>query len=401
MPSSITNYHYTYIHNAFADLYDTFLSFINSVFNGRFRYSTVSTYSKFVRYIKDQAEYGREIDGVPYSAVVLNPSGDINLDETMGRLIWRFPQSGAFISKLLEPIYQDSNIKVHVGTSYVTGEMELIMIFDSIYEYLDARFLLLQLFRGMNQILTPLYVNTFIVLPDEVFLLNYNNEYTNESYTLDWLNNGAKNVLIKSLADNYNVFPLTFIPRFKLTGMSDGSKKYGGADELTEYRLVSTINFQTNIPSFLCVILDHAVEKIDFNIEISGIRRYTEFLPKDMPTIIKSFSSEYDNGLEPGVNGDFIITDDMTADVTKIDDYYFKIRYYHQITEQEAESDEIGIIIPELIDENTKLILISESNGELNYGDDYIIENNVIKLDNSQSKYHKNEVIKLYVYNKK
>ena len=59
------------------------------------------------------------------------------------------------------PIYQDANVTLHAGFMRITGEIELLMLLNSFYEYCDLRMYMLQIFGGTDRWIHPNFFNSF------------------------------------------------------------------------------------------------------------------------------------------------------------------------------------------------------------------------------------------------
>ena len=73
-------------------------------------------------------------------------------------------------------------------------------------------------------------------------------------YKIDWESAGAYNRLVKTIAKDELVLPCNIKPIYKLTSISDGSNRYGGADQLADWRLTATIRYELEIPAFYTII---------------------------------------------------------------------------------------------------------------------------------------------------
>ena len=392
-----TRYHYEFIHNVFSCFYQDTLEYFSNYLQPRMEHTVVSTYDKAVEYLSKLDQYDHEIDQPNLPALILNPSGDFNISENGGMQFWRFPNLAPGLNKrLFYPIYQDDNVLVTCGFSRFKGEIELIALVNSIYEYLDLKVLYLQIFGGMNRIIYPSVFTGFIILPDELYNYEYSNEYTGKSYTMDWTSAGSTDQLIKTTNRTEHIYPVSIRPWFKLTGMSDGSTKYGGTDKLADWRLLTTVEFEIEAPSFIVLESDYLAENLKMNINMgSTYSVYSEYKPPNTRLVSKS---TWDWGLNPESDSD--LDTDATAHISYSKELTFKTRYYHVVTASEAQSEtDVDIILPEVIDDPDYL-LVNYRYGPLDYGDHYtIVENGEvlrIKVDNVSLV--RNTAIELYMY---
>lgn len=371
-----TRYHYEHINNVFSTFFFNSLSYFSYLYP-RFTSSLVATYDKAVAYLKNKDELGREGDLPNLPFIMLIP-GDINISDNSGLNFFRFPNLAPGLLRLLYyPIYEDSNVTVTLGFSRFKGEFELLIYLNSYYEFLDLKVLLLQIFGGLNRIISPITFDSFITISDELLNYEYNNEYTDESYTLDW-ENYTNSELIKTTDKTVDVYPLTLRPWFKLTSISDSNTFYGG-DKQPIYQLRCTIEFECEFPSWLCLQTDLSLENINLNINMgSSYSVYSGYEPPETRTV-ESIDSTSINNIE-------VIN--------------FKTRYYHIITESESLSEtDVEITLPEII-LNEELLLVNYRYGLLDYNDHYTIENNgtILKIKVDYVELIKDTVIELYIY---
>ena len=167
MTEELSRYHYTFIHNAFGSFIENSLYYFADYLYPRFEYKVIGNYNKNVEYINKLDQYGRETDKPELPAIILNPSGDFNLDDanSSAKQLWRFPNLlPGFANRLYEPIYLDNNISVNVAFTRLKGEFELLMLLNSYYEYFDVKLLLIQIFGGENRYIYPRFFNSFRTL---------------------------------------------------------------------------------------------------------------------------------------------------------------------------------------------------------------------------------------------
>lgn len=387
-----------FIHNAFANFFKDSLDYFSLCLYPRFEYRVVSTYDKAVEYLMKKAQYNRETDKPVLPALILNPTGDFELADgnAGGHQLWRFPYLSPGLGKrLFYPVYQDKNTVVNIGFVRIQGDIELLMLLNSFYEYCDIRMMMIQVFGGLDRWIYPRYFNAYIILPDEFVNYRYRNEYTGVNYKLDWKSAGSSVELIKTTARDEWVLPASIKPIFKLTSLSDPSTRYGGPDKLADWRLGATIRYEIELPCWLILSTDYLVENI--NVEIRYESSYSAY-ESDIPAYRNVEEIKYDWGLDETSNS--FITTDATCDVSTFVDLEFSTRYYHIVSQAEADStSDVNISIPETISDRKYLILNSKY-GELNYGDHYLIINNgntlQIKIENV--KLEKGMILELYVY---
>jgi len=397
-----TRYNYLYIHNVMGSFFADTMEYFTTYLHPRFEYRVIGTYDKVVETLSKQEQYGRETDKPMLPALILNPTGEFGPAEAIagGKQLWRFPNlAPGFVKRLFEPIYQDQNVIVNVGFMRVKGEIELIMLLNSFYEYSDLRMYMFQIFGGPDRWIYPRWFTSFIILPEELINYKYRNEYEKVSYKLNWDSAGATRRLVKTTNINELVVPCNIKPMYRLTSISDGSTRYGGTDKLADWRLTSTIEYEVELPSFLVLESDYLTVGFDFEIEYgSCFSEYSDFRP---PVNRELYNISWDMGIDETSNTEFdSINFDTTSDVVFRGTATFRTRYFHVITKLESKStSNVEITIPEQIT-NEKLLIVNSRYGQLMYGDDYILKDNgftlVIKVSNVRLV--KGMIIELYVY---
>jgi len=389
----------------------------------------VGTYDKAVEYITKQEQYGREGDKPNLPALVLNPTGDFNLDDpnSTAHQFWRFPHLAAGqAAGLFDPIYKDNNVEINVAFTRLKGEIELLALLPSFYEYFDLKIYLIQMFGGEGRYIEPMYFNDFLILPPELVNYRYENDVTGESYQLDWTNN-AYDFLVKTTNQNELVVPGKVKPRYVLRGMSDGSTRYGGMDDVSNWRLSSIIEYEIEIPSFIFLKTDGVVENIDFGIEYGSVySTYDEYnVPEHQHTLETHIDSglqenkntvvnpnimdepidieegnippkpqQYDFQEEPPVGGMCAVGENIIRELE------MKNRYFHKVTQEQADSTtDIIITLPERIYDTT-LLKVQSKHGQMDYGTHYTIESagKDLKIIVENVSLDKGDMLELFVY---
>lgn len=382
--------YYHFIHNVYANFFKDTLDYFAIHLVPDSEYRMVATYDKAVAAIIQECDLGREMDKPNLPAIILNPSGDFTTAESIsgGKQLWRFPNlAPGMIKRIFDPVYKDDNLQIHVGFMRITGEMEILMLLNSFYEFCDIKMLLLQVFGGLERWIYPDYFTTFIILPEELINYQYTNSATGVSYDLDWEANGAFNKLVKTTNRNELVIPCNIKPIYKLTGMSDSSNRYGGADDIAEWKLGVTITYELEMPTYLVLETDYKVASIKTSITSGST--YSSYADYEPPKTI--------------LQKEHLTPTDSTSLIescTNLQDYLFHTRYFHTVTQSEIDStSNLVITIPEQIDDLNTLVVNSKY-GEMLLGDHYSIEdsgtNLVIDRDNVELEV--DMVIELYIY---
>lgn len=380
-----TRYHPIFIHNVFGHFFHDMLEYFSTYLYPRFEWRVVSTYDKAVEYIEKVRSMGREPDMPMKPALILNPSGDFNFDESGhgARQPWRFVNlAPGMTTKLYNPIYQDENIKVVPGFQRYKGEMEFLALCTSFYEYCDLRVYLLQIFTGNDRYIYPRFFNSFIILPQE--LLDY--EYTlldGTKYKIDWAASGAQCQLVKTINKDMMVYPCTIHPRMKLVGITEASTRLGGLDKLADWRLTFNVEYEIEIPTFLVLVSDYLAENI--NLQIMYESCYTENDLTEMkrpPEYINQISTHWDanitgnedicgDGTTPSSAGIQVILPDQ-ATIIQDRQTIETTRYYYMVDSTSDLSVNIIINLPEVVTD-PKLFSLYSKYGVVPYGEYYQI----------------------------
>jgi hypothetical protein len=390
---------YWFIHNVYANFFKDSLDYFSLHLYPRFEHRVVGTYDKAVEYIQKECQYGREIDRPMLPSIILNPSGDFDLAEGSagGKQFWRFPNlSPGLVKRIFDPVYQDENVEIVVGFIRIQGDLEILMLLNSFYEYCDLKMLLLQIFAGYERWIYPQFFTTFVILPEELVNYEYSNPYTGLKYKLDWNSAGAYNKLIRTIASNELVIPCNIKPIYKLSSFNDASTRYGGADQLADWRLGATIRYEIEVPAFLVLTSDYLVEQVD--ITISAGSAYSEYTAYDVPTFSDKIRVTYDWGLDATSHS--IINLDATCQTTFEGDYEFNTRYFHNVTLAEVnDPGDLIIIMPEKITD-IKTLIINSKYGKLDYGDHFILSSDggTLTIRHDTVELFEGMVIELYVY---
>jgi hypothetical protein len=265
--------HYMYIHNVFGNFYKSVLQYYSEYLYPRFTWTVMGTYDKAVEYItKQELLNGREGDQPQTTSLILNPSGEFTIADaiTGAKQQWRFPNlAGGFVSRLFEPIYRDDDVTITPGFSRFMGDIELIMLCSSFYEYCDLRVYMMQIMGGFDRYIYPEYFDSFIIIPPEFYNYVYTNEITGVTHQIDWTKTNIENKLIETTNKNEWIIPVKIKPIFKLTSLSDSSTKYGG-DQLADWKLSATISYEIEIPTFLCIETDMLLKGVEINLGFAG-----------------------------------------------------------------------------------------------------------------------------------
>lgn len=366
---------YFFIHNVYANFFKDSLDYFSLHLYPRFEHRVVGTYDKAVEYIQKTCQYDREADRPMLPALVLNPSGEFDVADANagGKQLWRFPNlAPGMIKRIFDPVYQDANNQVTVGFSRIQGDIELIMLLNSFYEYCDMRMLMLQIFGGFERWIYPQFFTTFVIIPEELLNYEYDNPYTGLKYVLDWESAGAYERLVRTTARNEMVIPCNIKPTYKLTAVSDASNRYGGTDNVADWRLGATVRYEIEIPSYLVLQSDWLPETVNITIQAGSV--YSSYEEAAVPSFKIQGQVNKDWGLDQTSNSQLDLDGECSeTSAAEEREYLFHTRYYHIVSQVDIDTTgDLVITLPEPIEDVNSLI-VSSKYGEMKYGDHYVL----------------------------
>lgn len=375
---------YFFIHNTYAHFFDDTLNYFANYLYPRFHHQVVGTYDKAVEYIEKKVQYNNEHDMPNLPAIILNPSGEFQIsDVNAGALqLWRFPNISNGIPdlkvRLYDPIYQDNNVTINPLFVRMKGEIELILLLNSFYEYCDLRMYMYQIFGGVNRPIYPSTFRTFLIVPEDILNFQYDNEVTNTHYTLDWESCGAYETLVRTTNRNEIVVPVNITPRYTLLNLSDSSMKYGGTDNLADWRLSANIEYEIEMPWYVYLKSDYLLENIDFNFTIDSYMGNTKSVISTTNQV-SNFTSQFDWGLLDGAHSKINTKEEAEATKSCIENEWEKNGFFiYTFTSDDIDNLNInqptdGFVIPLRIDDETALFIASKY-GQLTIEYDYTLE---------------------------
>lgn len=404
-----TRYHYEFIHNVFGHFIKDTLDYFSNYLYPRFgMWSIISTYDKAVQYMLESDKMGREPDQPLKPALILNPSGDLDFDETYGKMFYRYPNLAPGMAKyVFDPIYQDQNVLITLGWSRMKGEIEFMALLSSFYEYFDFKVFLGLIFGGKDRYIFPEYFNSFMILPPEIYNYNYSNPYTGVNYNINIPE--VTETLIKTTNKNEYIYPLRILPRYKLTSVTDASERYGGIDKLPAWKLNFSIEYEVEIPSYVILESDYLAKNLNINIGYGSCYSqnsiYNSLTVSDEIDVIKSSQVYVDSTSGQQLNldstGSVILNNGpILNNIDDIEHLVFKTRYFHIVTQDEADSTTtVSFQLPEIITNINELIIYGK-NGPLNYGDHYTIsiDGLTLNINKTYVSLGVGDIIELYVY---
>ncbi len=271
-PRNLKVEHHHYINNCMGMFYRGILNyFANELYP--FNYKVIATYNKAVEFFNKKMEEGHEIDKQILPAITLDPSGDFLPDERSGRFMWQYPNLyPSFGAKLFDSIYKDNQVIVTPVFTRFTGTLELICWLHSVYEYIDFRTLVIMWSGGINRVVRPEHLWSYIVMPDEILDYQYKNNLNvgEQPYQIDWRSTDAVITLIRNMNQEKVVYPVLLSPMLQLESITDGSEKYGGTD-LASHKLQINFRYEIDLPTFVHVKSDWKLENIKIGVSMGDV----------------------------------------------------------------------------------------------------------------------------------
>lgn len=259
--------HYHYSNNVLIDLFESIAKYFYNIGYLDMQYYTISTYDKGIEQIRHEIESGKFQESNVLPSFILDPT-NIELSDPEGKLFTNIPRLTFLPHRIHMKLYTDINVMVTAGFNFIKGSIEITFFVRSIYEYLDVKLLLLQLFGGYGRPFEDIECNSFIILPDSIYAYEYE-KLDGTTYTLDWSNTEVAQVMIKSLGQTFNVYPISFNPTLRLESISDGSSRQGGTDSIAEYKVVASLSYETPVPLFLVLQTDLLAENVNITFSAS------------------------------------------------------------------------------------------------------------------------------------
>jgi len=410
---------YFFIHNVYAHFFDDTLNYFANYLYPRFHHQVVGTYDKAVEYINKKVQYNNEHDMPNLPAIILNPSGDFHIaDANSGAYqLWRFPNlskgNPGLKLRIYDPIYQDNHVVIHPMFTRMKGEIELILLLNSFYEYCDMKMFLYQIFGGLNRPIYPSIFRTFLIIPDEMLNMEYNNPITGVNYTLDWESAGAYQSLIRTTNRTETVVPVNIKPRYTMVGISDASMKYGGIDKLADWRLSVSLEYEIEMPWFVHMKTDYAINVVDVNFGVDTYMGNADALIDNVDGY-DTFRSISDPGLENGIHGKPLPKEEMIKNKINEREEWEKDGFYiYTFTQEDIDNLLVnnitdGFEIPNKLDDANKIFIISKY-GNLNMILDYVTTDIntkdtliqfIINKERPEIIWEKDDIVEIYSFTK-
>lgn len=382
-----------YINNCLGAFYKGMLNWFGDEFYPRTNYKVMGSYEKSVEFFNKKRSNSREIDTNILPSITLDPSYDFEPDEQGGRFLWQHENLAPGLASGLFDSYEgleNQCIKLTPIFSRYKGRFDLIFWLNSIYELLDVRVYLFQWSGGYNRRLRPIHIDSFIILPNAI------NEYLiNDETPIDW--SGSDRLLRKIASTNqdYYTLPITLTPQLYFESITDGSNKYG-QDAVAEYKLIATMAYEINIPTYMVMSPNYGVKKINLNIRMDSI--YSKYGPNP---IIDPVTNELTRDKE-GAPANLVSGSDEEVSLGGI--RQLDRRAFYEFTEQDQNDYDpeqndgffsfINPLTPDNDEVNVKLYTYT---GLLNFGQDWRFNEDKTRIEiKVQPK--NNEIVEIYQY---
>lgn len=252
--SQILLYHNLHVNNTFASFFRALADGFSTEWFDRTKDVVISTYEKTVERERQRRRNASENYSPSFPFITLNPELEFEPEEIAGRFLYQYPAFAQGLNRLQwsPRIYEDDNMNLSLGYTRYRGSIELIIWASSIYELFDYRVRIFQFFGGLDRIFQPVFEG-FFILPDEIYLYEYQNQYTGEKYNIDWDKSLAEVMLIRNINSNKLVYPFINKPFLKLTSVSDGADRYGGTseDSISEHRIICSLEYEMWVPTIV------------------------------------------------------------------------------------------------------------------------------------------------------
>jgi hypothetical protein len=302
---------------------------------------------------------------------------------------------------MFDPIYQDANMRISPIFMRFKGEIELIYLVNSFYEYLDLKVHLINQLGGTDRVIYPNFFSSYLIIPEDFVTYTYSNEYTGLRYKLDWESSGATTQLIRSTAQNELVLPLTIKPQFTMTDLADGSTRYGGTDSIADWRLTVNLNYEVEIPTYIVVNSNYLVENIQLEVRYGSI--YSQETHDDVPVNRQITRYHWDWGFDETSNSVATLDPtDATSTMSMTHDIVLSETYYHIVlaSEADATSNWIIEIPPPAFIDGPEYALLYSHDGLMNYGDHYLLsgDGKTIMIKYEYVTFTEGDLIEIYVY---
>lgn len=252
-------HHVTYINQVFITFISSIGDYIRTDLFPRAKDTVISTHSKAVEMIRNRKNIAGENWAPQFPFLVINPDLNFLPEQQSGRFFHNYPNYNIKLgSKLYAPrIYEDDDLYIATNLTRYEGDIEVICWCSSVYDLIDTRINIINMFSGLNRIITPRNIDCVVIIPDYLANYTYTNNYTEQTKTLDWTGlNYVSSQIIKNINQEKLTYTMTLRPNLKLMSIDDASTdQYGGSsNNLTDHKLVMQLHWECNIPTHLFLI---------------------------------------------------------------------------------------------------------------------------------------------------
>lgn len=250
-------HHVTYLNSIFSSFISGLGDYVRSDLFPRAKDTIISTHTKAVEMVRTRKNLANENWSPKFPFLVVQPNMDIKPEPLLGRLYHSYPNYySRFASKLYAPrMYEDDDVYIAPVLNRYVGSMDCIAWCSSIYEAIDLRLGVFQMFGGEGVYIQPRNLDCLLIIPEFLENYTYENKYTEETKVLDWSSSQSSQVLIRNINKNQLCAPITLRPIIKLLSIDDSYDSYGGSgDTITDHRVSIQIEWECNIPTHLVMI---------------------------------------------------------------------------------------------------------------------------------------------------
>ncbi len=237
------------------------------LFKNKLKKIQISTYDKAIAMYNDLIKNNQEtIDQVfPYGIVDIQLDTQLSYDKD---LPWKYMDINTFSSQLYEPILENSTFRLTPVFMNIEGTIETTIIFESIYDLLNWKLMLIQRGLGYNGAkLLTLYPFVYkLILSKELLDVIYVNDYLNirknfdqeiqaysEHDSISYLGKKSDQICINSVCNPY----------VSMDAPTDSSNKNATGGELQDYRMSVNFNYRMSVPTGLILETDAFIQNID------------------------------------------------------------------------------------------------------------------------------------------
>lgn len=220
--------------------------------------TVISTHSKAVEMVRNRKNLAGENWSPKFPFLVVSPSMNFLPDQLVGKSMHNYPNYNVGLgARLYNPrIYEDDDLFIAINLNRFSDTMDITCWCSSIYEVIDVRMRIIQMFGGIGRYIQPRNIDCMILLPEYLENYTYTNRYTEESKTLDWTGNPyTESMLIRNINQEKLTYTVTLRPMIRLNSIDDQSDSWGGGGNmLSDHKVSINLEWETNIPTHLTLV---------------------------------------------------------------------------------------------------------------------------------------------------